>query len=457
MLDNKVLFSDTIKIVAEFMETLPQEKRDKILVIRDLLGRIRLVVDTDSLSEFDALTELNGKIGRYGCKEQSILCRKDVFDPDSLFNDKSINEFYLNDSELKIRMLDRQVTGQDWLAVDEHKYADKAPRVVFYGFKGGVGRSTALMLTARNFAQKGKKVLVVDLDLESPGLSGLLLPKDNSPEYGLVDWLIEDAIGQGEILKDHIYSISPLEQNIVVVPCTGYKSGDGSYLAKLSRIYGDVNIDGKIESFSMRLKRLFDKLEDELKPDLVLIDSRAGLHDISATSIVGLSDMTYIFATGSEQSWQGLSLLFAHWRNYPEKLMQFRDKLKMVHALFPETDQLSRKASYIENSFELFEKYIYENIAPDAEDQDDFFNFSTDDDSAPHYPVRIDWENRFVELSYHIIKDGIINDEKINASFGAFFYQVANDNDLYSKTFPSLFISDEARDLVINRIRNRKH
>src|ERR1039458_5982334 len=44
----------------------------------------------------------------------------------------------------------------------------------FYSFKGGVGRSMALMNVAYTLAGWGRHVLVVDVDLEAPGLSGFL-------------------------------------------------------------------------------------------------------------------------------------------------------------------------------------------------------------------------------------------------------------------------------------------
>ena len=44
----------------------------------------------------------------------------------------------------------------------------------FYSFKGGVGRSMALMNVAYTLAGWGRHVLVVDMDLEAPGLSGFL-------------------------------------------------------------------------------------------------------------------------------------------------------------------------------------------------------------------------------------------------------------------------------------------
>jgi cellulose biosynthesis protein BcsQ len=44
----------------------------------------------------------------------------------------------------------------------------------FYSFKGGVGRSMAVLNVAYAMAAKGRHVLVLDMDLEAPGLSGFL-------------------------------------------------------------------------------------------------------------------------------------------------------------------------------------------------------------------------------------------------------------------------------------------
>ncbi|MBB5037485.1 KGGVGR-motif variant AAA ATPase [Prosthecobacter dejongeii] len=49
------------------------------------------------------------------------------------------------------------------------------PRVfTFYSYKGGVGRSMAVLNTAYYLHARGRHVLVVDLDLEAPGASGFL-------------------------------------------------------------------------------------------------------------------------------------------------------------------------------------------------------------------------------------------------------------------------------------------
>ncbi len=46
--------------------------------------------------------------------------------------------------------------------------------VTFYSFKGGVGRSLALINVAFGLIKRGRNVLVVDMDLEAPGISSFL-------------------------------------------------------------------------------------------------------------------------------------------------------------------------------------------------------------------------------------------------------------------------------------------
>lgn len=69
----------------------------------------------------------------------------------------------------------------------------KRPLIVtFYSFKGGVGRSTALGLVAGILASRNRRTVMVDFDLEAPGISVLFqndIENINEEQYGVLDYL----------------------------------------------------------------------------------------------------------------------------------------------------------------------------------------------------------------------------------------------------------------------------
>ena len=46
--------------------------------------------------------------------------------------------------------------------------------ITFYSYKGGVGRTLALANMATQMVRWGRRVLLVDFDLEAPGLDSML-------------------------------------------------------------------------------------------------------------------------------------------------------------------------------------------------------------------------------------------------------------------------------------------
>ena len=66
--------------------------------------------------------------------------------------------------------------------------------VTFYSFKGGVGRTMAVVNVAEALASWGRNVLVLEMDLEAPGLSGFYrrngAPQAPSDIIGLLTWAI---------------------------------------------------------------------------------------------------------------------------------------------------------------------------------------------------------------------------------------------------------------------------
>lgn len=425
MTKKAVFFNDAFKAVYGLIckENFPEGVVP--IVIRDVYGRIRIALKNGDKEKHQEIAirlerEMSKMAPFYGNQGKGVLFPDDFFDPEAIFEHPAILDFYLPGADTPMRLLDRQIVGQDWLRPSVSK--PKQHRIVFFGLKGGVGRSTALAIFAYHLARSGKKVLLVDFDLESPGLSGLLMPPERLADFGIVDWFIEDGVGQGDDVLARMVSISPLSEHtqgeIRVAAAMGLE--EGFYLSKLSRVYADVSHNNRTEGFSERANRLIKALEVQENPDVVLIDSRAGLHDLAAVSIMGLSTIALLFAVDSAQTWQGYRLLFSQWQCYPAMLKMIRDRLVLVEALFPETDQADRADLFLENAYTLFSDTIYEQIQPGKSPDPLVFNFDINDTSSPHYPLRIKWSARFQELNPLLLAKGIITEADIIAAFGDF-------------------------------------
>jgi cellulose biosynthesis protein BcsQ len=105
--------------------------------------------------------------------------------------------------------------------------------VTFYSFKGGVGRTLALANVGVVLAQRGHRVLVIDFDLEAPGLTRYLenvLGGDLQHRRGLLELLEHqrDTGDAADLLQE--YTVEVLrgpEGGLLDLLASGYQ--DASY------------------------------------------------------------------------------------------------------------------------------------------------------------------------------------------------------------------------------------
>jgi hypothetical protein len=301
------------------------------------------------------------------------------------------------DWRVEHRLLERQITGANWSRTQLPKQHPQVPRFTFFGLKGGVGRSTALSILSRELAASDRKVLAIDLDLESPGLSSLMLAPDAVPDYGVVDWLVEAAVGrEDDELLSGMVATSGLAAGtggtIRVIPAGGTS---GEYLEKLSRATLGLGVDDERGSFASLLGRMVDRLEERERPDVVLIDSRAGLHDLAAVAVNRLGGTTFLFSADTPQTWAGYRLLFDAWRSRPLVARDVRGSLQLVAAQVPETERTPYLARMTERAWDLFRETLYDEVGPEAGDEEDAFNFDLSAIDAPHRPLPIYWGREF--------------------------------------------------------------
>ena len=298
---------------------------------------------------------------------------------------------------IRVHLVDREITTRRWATISD---LPGPQRFVFFALKGGLGRSTTVAVLAAHLAKKGERVLVMDFDLESPSLSSMLSPKE-LPEFGIVEWLVEDLVDQADsLLPDMVgrTSWSQFKGEVMVVPACG--KGCQEYLAQLGRAYLDKPLDSPEEvsdEWVGRIRRLVKNMEAYTEPTVVLLDSRNGLHDAAAALITSLQAQVLLFAVDSEPTWEGYRLLFQHWTQN-QVIRQIRERLWLVAALIPPPD-LERDWDYLprfrEHAWELFQEWLYdEEPLREAEP----FWYNQEDDSAPHNPLPIYWQRGLLAI-----------------------------------------------------------
>lgn len=424
------------QILPKLADVLGQPANDlesvgPVLVNLDLYGRVRLVVD-EALGATPQARQLLGTVAT--ALKEALGChaypagRAVLYEPDVQAVSAGLPTYPLEraDGTLLpgVRVVDRLVTESNWASIAP--VSKGVPRVVFFSIKGGVGRSTALAATAWALAQAGQRVLVLDLDLESPGLSSALLPSERRPEFGIADWLVEDLVGNGDAVLDGLWSTSTLSRDgdIRVVPAHGRDPGE--YVSKLGRVWmPKVQADGTRENWSQRLHRLIERLEAQHRPDVILIDSRAGIDEVASSCVTDLgAGLVLLFALDGEQTWSGYRILFEHWRK-SSVAVDIRERLQLVGAMIPEVDTADYFAGLRERGADLLAEQLYDEIPP-GEVTAQRWNFDVHDEGAPHYPWAIRWHLGFSALrSLHTRLETVDGSEVVSV-FGPVVQGVAN-------------------------------
>lgn len=178
--------------------------------------------------------------------------------------------------------------------------------ITFYSYKGGVGRSMALANIAVLMARRGLKVLVVDWDLEAPGLERYFSYFDQSAKSGgLLPFFTEAAehFASNSPLpsyKDHTWKIEVDENHTLALIPSG-RDSHAHYATLLDqfdwrRFFSDGGGD------------FIERLRDEWRKDydFVLVDSRTGMSDIGGICTIQIPDVLVAMFTANEQSILGV-------------------------------------------------------------------------------------------------------------------------------------------------------
>lgn len=382
-------------------------------VVRDLEGRIRLALDVQGAAALD-LGSLEATLGGrlQNWFEPPLLLRgaaagtpdsrrladavlgKGQEWPDGEWEDAAGTK---KPAGSRWRKIERRVGKEGWAsraqAAPPWPLEQGRPAIVtFFSFKGGVGRTTLLASTAWQLAKDGRRVCAIDLDVEAPGLGALL---GSHPRRGVVDFLV-DYLGTGKAFLDDLTApADALGPEAALVDVIAAGSLTASYFEKLARLdfVGSGLLDQEDGSpVAKGLRELLLKLAyGRQKYDYVLLDSRAGLHDLAGLSLNELSHVDVLVARDSAQSYEGLDLTI-------EALGRRRDAGKLeclvVQSMAPEDPESPEYKRVVrefrEASWRSFERHVY--------DEEDEATPAEDDDTGAHYPRVVRYNGRLMRF-----------------------------------------------------------
>ncbi|GIV97444.1 MAG: CDP-3, 6-dideoxy-D-glycero-L-glycero-4-hexulose-4-reductase [Herpetosiphonaceae bacterium] len=159
-----------------------------------------------------------------------------------------------------------------------------------HSFRGGTGKSNTTANVTTILASEGRRVGVIDTDIQSPGIHVLFGLNEEAMRYSLNDYLW----GKCEIAQaahDVTSQLGPAVKGKVFLIPSSIKAGE---IARVLREGYDVGL----------LNDGFHQLIQSLKLDVLMIDTHPGLNEETLLSIA-VSDALAIILRPDQQDYQG--------------------------------------------------------------------------------------------------------------------------------------------------------
>ena len=263
--------------------------------------------------------------------------------------------------------------------------------ISFYSYKGGVGRTIALIETAYNLADAGKRVLLLDLDVEAPSLHNIFYDKVNDEingvQYGTIEYLYRKVIqGSEDVRINDIFCSLQLKNvsgEIFVMPAL--KSMNKDYVYQIERLQTQQIQEKDV------FREIFAYVQKELNVDIILIDTRAGFNQWGSLSLLTLSNQVIFIAYPNNENVEGLNMAL--------QLMQNIGKKRYAVAM----SKVVASEEGVKKTRSLFEG----------------LNVAQEDLILVYYKQEIALSNRYpidsvdILVSYKELSDYILNNEKI--------------------------------------------
>jgi len=205
--------------------------------------------------------------------------------------------------------------------------------------KGGVGKTTTAINLSACLAEKGKKVLLIDMDPQGNATSGMGLER-GTIENTIYQLLISEDLGIKDCIQTNVF------ENIDVLP-------------------SDVNLSGaEIELIDIKrkefiLKNKLEKVRDEY--DFILIDCPPSLNMLTVNALT-TADSVLVPIQCEYYALEGLSLLLHTISLVKKRLNPYLEVEGVVFTMYDSRTNLSLQV--VENVKNNLKQNVYKSIIP---------------------------------------------------------------------------------------------
>lgn len=181
--------------------------------------------------------------------------------------------------------------------------------IAFHSYKGGVGRTLSLTAFLRQCTQKypDKKILVLDADVEAPGLTWMV-----EAGYRKISYLdILSIMNYEQITDQMMEKLSDLIKTSTVSVATDEKIIDQYFIPVYREKEQIMNVASRPEQVLLTQENKFyitetiAEIAKKMGVDLVLVDLRAGVTEYSAPFLFDPRVIKYYVTSTSLQSVKG--------------------------------------------------------------------------------------------------------------------------------------------------------
>ena len=385
-----------------FRQVLPETQRvlgahvkagvTEFTILRDVTGRVRVLVEgTADIARIqrelrDALGDWLGPSTPVWAPPAPTRSRHGV---KALMQEITANK--RASATPGVFLLERHVSRQAWTGdspysppwpIQDALRGDKPAILTYFSHKGGVGRTTAMVSTAILMARDGHKVALVDLDIEAPGLGSFF---GESTDEGLIDLLIAPSVHP---LALDTAAIRVSDESIIGdgAPIRVLPAGvvDEHYMEMMARL--DMGSSTNGGEMRQKLTQVLGAIAEQWPGlDYVLVDARAGFHDLGGLMLASLTHGAVVVATLNPQSHLGVRQVARLLAKPASRSSRKPVPLVVAHGMAPEPG--TRNERHENNQLReiihgiLVDEYYPHDDAPALTDR-----------GEPHDPVSLPWK-----------------------------------------------------------------